>query len=225
MRLSALKHVRPLARQNGRSLTHNTLLCDIGNTNFSFSDGKKISVDDFDVSAFEEKVYFICVNPYWEKQLEKNENWINLRSYIDFSKYYESMGIDRIVCCEAVENAVIVDAGSAITVDLIEEISHKGGYIYPGFTALAKCFKDISPRLEVSFNFDLDLATMPKNTEDALSYGAIAPLVSHISSISDTLPVILTGGDAEKLFPLIPNAVIDHKLVFKGMNKIIQGRA
>lgn len=203
----------------------NSLLCDIGNTNFSFSNAKSVSAEHFDISSLDEEVFFISVNHYWEKRLEGEENWINLRSFVDFTKYYETMGIDRIMCCEAVENAIVVDAGSAITVDMIKNARHVGGYIYPGFMAMAKCFKDISPRLEVSFNFDLDLATMPRNTEDALSYGAIAPLVSHIASLSDTLPVILTGGDAEKLLPLIPNAVIDHELVFKGMRKIIQGQA
>ncbi len=203
----------------------NSLLCDIGNTNFSFSDGKKIPADDFDIASLDEEVFYIAVNPYWEERLASEERWTNLRSFVDFSKYYETMGIDRIMCCEAVENAVIVDAGSAITVDLVKASRHQGGYIYPGFTAMAKCFKDISSRLEVSFNFDLDLATMPRNTEDALSYGAIVPLVSHISSISENLPVILTGGDAERLLPLIPNAVIDRDLVFKGMRKTIQGQA
>lgn len=202
-----------------------SLFCDIGNTNFSFSDGKKVSVEHFDISSIQETVYYISVNHYWEKRLDMQENWINLRSLVNCEKYYETMGIDRIMCCEAVENAVIVDAGSAITVDLVKEGRHEGGYIYPGLTALQKCYKDISPRLEVSFNFEIDLAKMPKNTEDALSYGAIAPLVSNIRLHSESTPVILTGGDAEKLLPFFPDARIDHELVFKGMKKIIQGQA
>ena len=202
----------------------NSLLCDIGNTNFTFSDGKKISVDSFDIASIDDKVYYISVNSYWEKRLSMEKNWVNLRSFVDFDKYYKTMGIDRIMVCEAVQNAVVVDAGSAITVDVIVDGRHEGGYIYPGFTAMVKCFKDISPALEVSFNFDIDLAKMPKNTEDALSYGAIAPLLSNLREISKGLPVYLTGGDAEKLISFIPDAKIEHDLVFKGMNKILQGR-
>jgi len=205
-------------------LTHK-LLCDIGNTNFSFDNGIKVPVDAFDISSIEEEVYYIAVNHYWEKRLDMQNNWINLRSFVDFDNYYESMGIDRIMCCEAAGNAVIVDAGSAITVDLVKDTKHEGGYIYPGLKAMQKCFKSISPRLDVSFNFEIDLAKMPKNTVDALSYGAIAPLVSHIRLLSDSMPVILTGGDAERLNPFIPEATIDHELVFKGMKKIIQGQA
>jgi len=197
-------------------------LCDIGNTNFSFDDGQKFSVETFDISCMDEKVYYISVNPYWEKRLDGEENWINLRSFVDFSSYYETMGIDRIMCCEALDNALIVDAGSAITVDLIRNAKHQGGYIYPGFSAMQKTYKNISPRLEVSLNFDIDLATMPKNTEDAISFGIIAPMVSYIRSLADHLPLIITGGDAQRLHAFLPNAQVDNDLVFKGMQKIIK---
>ena len=223
MHLCAQRLEQPLSKLNGR-LLKNSLLCDIGNTNFTFSDGKKISVDNFDISSINEKVYYVSVNAYWEKRLSMQENWVNLRAFVDFDKYYKTMGIDRIMVCEGTENAVIVDAGSAITVDVVKQGKHEGGYIYPGFSAMAKCFKDISPALEISFNFDIDLAKMPKNTEDALTYGAIAPLLSSLREISKDLPVYLTGGDAEKLISLIPSAKIEHDLVFKGMNKILQGR-
>jgi type III pantothenate kinase len=66
---------------------------------------------------------------------------------------------------------------------------------------------------------------MPKNTRDALSFGAISPLISQIRKDADTKAVILTGGDAEKLLAFIPQAVIDHELVFKGMKKILEGKA
>lgn len=204
-------------------------MCDIGNTHFSFFDEKrgvhKEKAEGFDISSIREKVYYISVNHYWEKRLEFEENWVNLRAAVDFGNYYESMGIDRIACCEAVEDALIIDAGSAITVDKVQAGKHQGGYIYPGFKALEKCFKDISPRLEVSFNFDIDLATMPKNTQDALSYGVIHPLISSIKELSGEMNVIITGGDAERLHPFIPQATVDHELVFKGMKKITQGIA
>jgi len=199
-------------------------LCDIGNTNFSFDSGENFSVDSFDISSLDEKVFYISVNHYWEKRLEGEENWVNLRQYINFDDYYETMGIDRVMCCEAVGNAVVVDAGSAITVDLIRNYRHQGGFIVPGFMAMEKTYKNISPRLEVSLNFDIDLATMPKNTEDAISFGVIVPMVSYIRTLSDKLPIIITGGDAEKLHAFLPCARVDNALVFKGMKKIIKDK-
>jgi len=197
-------------------------LCDIGNTNFSFDNGEKFSAEHFDISAIDEKVYYISVNHYWEKRLEHEENWINLRSFVDFSTYYETMGIDRVMCCEALDNALVIDVGTAITVDLTRNGHHQGGYIYPGFLAMEKTYKNISSRLDVSLNFDIDLATMPKNTEDAISFGVIAPLVSYIRTLADKLPIIITGGDAEKLQNFLPCATVDTNLVFKGMKKIIK---
>ncbi len=205
------------------------ILCDIGNTHFFFYDEKrgvfKEKADEFDISSMHERVYFISVNHYWEKRLEHEENWINLRQYVDFSAFYESMGIDRIACCMAVKSALIIDAGSAITVDKVEQGEHMGGFIYPGVNAMQRCYKSISPRLEVSFNFDIDLAIMPKNTRDALSFGALSPLICSIRELSQHSDVIITGGDAEKLHPFLPHAVIDHELVFKGIKKIIEGIA
>ena len=197
-------------------------LCDIGNTNFTFDDGLNLHVEKFDISSIDEKVYYISVNHYWEKRLEHEPNWINLILHVDFDKYYKTMGIDRIMCCEAVEDALIVDAGSAITVDLVRNAKHQGGYICPGLSAMEKTYKNISPRLDVSLNFDIDLATMPKNTEDAISFGIIAPMVSYIRELADKLPIIITGGDAEKLHAFLPCATVDKNLVFKGMKKIIK---
>ena len=207
----------------------NILLCDIGNRHFHFFDEKRGTfsslADGFKPFEVKDKVYYICVNEYWQKYLQKSEKWVDIAKYINYENYYESMGIDRIVCCMAVENAVVIDAGSAITVDKVQNSKHIGGYIYPGFYAMQRTFKDISPRLDVSFNFDIDLATMPRNTRDALSYGAIATLVSSIREISENMPIIITGGDAEKLHSFIPQAKVDTDLVFKGMKKIIEGVA
>ncbi|PCI92632.1 hypothetical protein COB11_06900, partial [Candidatus Aerophobetes bacterium] len=38
---------------------------------------------------------------------------------IDKTAYYETMGIDRIIICESIQDGVIIDAGSAVTVDIV----------------------------------------------------------------------------------------------------------
>jgi len=100
------------------------LLCDVGNTSFHFDDDSnnyKESTTSFNPKSITKKVYYICVNPDVSKVLDGLDNWIDLASFIDMNNYYETMGIDRIVACEAVQNAVIVDAGSAITVDVVKD--------------------------------------------------------------------------------------------------------
>jgi len=199
------------------------LLCDIGNTSFHFYDGKKDykkDVTSFDSSSIDEKVYYICVNPKLKEVLHILKNWVDLAEYIDMNKYYNSMGIDRIMACEAVDNNIIIDAGSAITVDLVKNSKFEGGFIYAGVSAMEKTYKDISSALDYSFNFECDLDIMPKNSRDAISYGYLKTLYSEV--ISHEMQIVLTGGDAQKLASVFPTAKVDDKLIFTGMRKIIK---
>jgi type III pantothenate kinase len=199
------------------------LLCDVGNTSFHFYDGNshyKHSVASFNPQTIKEKTYYISVNESVNKQLEHLSNWHNLESFIERSKYYETMGIDRIFACEAIKNGVIVDAGSAITVDIVKYQLFQGGFIYPGKQAFQETLAQISPALQTKLSTDIDFKTLPKNTHDALSYGFLAPLRKEI--LSYDLQIFLTGGDAQFLAPLFKNAIVDELLLFKGMKKVLR---
>ena len=199
------------------------LLCDIGNTSYHFLDGLndyKEDVDDFTPSSIKKNVYFISVNAVINKHLESLENWIDLSTFIDKTKYYSTMGIDRIFAVEAIENGIIIDAGSAVTVDVVKNATFMGGFIYPGINAMQKTYENISPALAYSFNFECDLDIMPKNSQDAISYGYLKTLYSEV--ISHNLPVILTGGDAVKFKHIFQDAKIDDRLIFNSMKKIIK---
>jgi len=198
------------------------LLCDIGNTTYTFFDGTKLTkynIKEFDPKSIEEKIFYINVNPTLSSFLSSLPNWIDLSGYIDKTKYYDTMGIDRIFGCEAIENGVIVDAGSAITVDVVQENGFQGGFIYPGKDAFATSFASISKALDYEFDFTLDLKKLPKNTSQALTYGFLSGLIKEIESYN--LPIYLTGGDAKILQPFFQNAIYEPLLLFKGMAKII----
>ena len=199
------------------------LLCDIGNTSYHFLDGRddyKEDVDTFRPSLIKKNVYFISVNAVVNKRLESLENWIDLSTYIDKDKYYSTMGIDRIFALKAIENGIILDAGSAVTVDIVKNATFMGGFIYPGINAMQKTYANISPALAYSFNFECDLDIMPKNSQDAISYGYFKTLYSEV--ISHDLPIILTGGDAVKFKHIFQDAKIDDRLIFNSMKKIIK---
>ena len=199
------------------------LLCDIGNTSYHFlnSDNDyKENVTAFDPSLVKDTVYYICVNSSVQKKLEILDNWIDLKPYVDMSNYYETMGIDRIFACEAIENGVIVDAGSAITVDVVKNGVFEGGFIYPGINDMAKTYENISPALAYSFNFDLDLNRLPKNSQDAISYGFLKTLYSEV--VSYDMEIFLTGGDALELAKIFSGAQTDKALLFKGMKKVLK---
>ncbi len=198
------------------------LLCDIGNSSYHFLRGEsdsKESVSIFDPSSIKEKVYYICVNQKVKEILKDLQNWIDLSLYLDMSRYYATMGVDRVVASEAVDDAIIIDAGSAITVDVVKGSKFVGGFIYPGVRAMSQTYKSISPALDYPFNFELDLEILPKNSRDAISYGYLKTLHSEV--ISHNMNIILTGGDARELKKIFPQAEIDENLIFKGMKRLL----
>lgn len=198
------------------------LLCDIGNTSYHFLDARgsyKESVATFNPQSIKERVYYICVNAKLNAKLKNLDNWIDLKDFVDMSRYYETMGVDRVFALEAQEHGIIVDAGSAITVDLISEGEYLGGFIYPGVNAMSKTYANISTALAYDFNFDIEMHRVPKNSQDAISYGFLKTLYSEV--VSHNLPIILTGGDAQKLKKIFLDASIDEHLIFHGMKKII----
>jgi len=198
------------------------LLCDIGNTTYTFYDGKRLQkypTSSFSPETIKEDVYFISVNHPLLEVLSKLPNWHNLEERISKESFYETMGIDRVVCCAATKHGVIVDAGSAITVDVMKDGVFQGGFIYPGIQAFATCYGTISLALQTSLELDTSLEKLPKNTQGALNYGFLAPLHKEITSYD--LPVIFTGGDAKRLATFFQNATVDELLIFKGMQKFL----
>jgi type III pantothenate kinase len=202
------------------------MFCDIGNTTYTFfknGDIFKKNIKDFDPLSIKEKIYYISVNHAINKKLSTLSNWIDLEEKIDKNRYYKTMGIDRIMACEAVYNGVIVDAGSAITVDVVKEAKFIGGFIYPGIKAFKKAFSDISPALDYDFDFRCDFETLPKDTVCALSYGFLAGLKKEVES--NNLDIILTGGDAKILKNVFKQAKIDEVLIFRGMQKVLKEKS
>ncbi len=199
------------------------ILCDIGNTTvdcLSLDHRTKIGVADLDPSAFRDDVYYISVNAVLNERLWEYPNWYDLGQRVDREKYYSTMGIDRIMGCEAIEEGVIVDAGSAITVDVMSEGVYQGGFIALGLQAAQAAYARLSPALEASFNFEVDLAKMAKNTPDALTTGFLAPLIEKIQRIGK--PLYVTGGDAKVLSRYLSDAIVEEDLIFKGMKKLIE---
>ena len=198
-------------------------LCDIGNSSYHFyKDNKtfKKNIKNFDPSTIQEKIYYISVNNQVDISLKKLKNWISLENFVDRSKYYQTMGIDRIVACEVIEHGIVIDAGSAITVDKVQNGVYQGGFIYPGVYAMSQCYKNISPALAYPFHYGLNFDIMPKNSQDAISYGYLKTLYSEV--ISHQMPLYLTGGDAKLLADIFSDALVDELLLFKGMQKILQ---
>jgi type III pantothenate kinase len=199
------------------------ILCDIGNTTVDlFSNGKhtKFNAKDFEPDTVKSDVYFVSVNRAFSERIQNQSNWHDIRELINWNKYYPTMGIDRVMVCEAIEDGVIVDAGSAITVDVMDGGAYRGGFISLGLRTAQEAYARLSPALDTSFNFEVDLTIMAKNTPDALTVGFLAPLIEKIGRIRK--PLFLTGGDAFVLSQFFSGATVDEDLIFKGMKKLIE---
>ncbi|MBO5064184.1 MAG: type III pantothenate kinase [Campylobacter sp.] len=199
------------------------ILCDIGNTNATFFDGRKIwnlSIDEFNTYEPKEKIYYINVN---EKAAQKLSNplFIDIEPYIKLNSTYIGLGVDRAAACYAINNGLIVDAGSAITLDLMANGCHIGGFIMPGITTTLSSLKNISPRLDIPLNSQVDLECLPQRTQDAISYGVIKPIVNLINDFASGKSIYFTGGDGEFLSRFFAQSLYDRMLIFRGMQRAI----
>jgi type III pantothenate kinase len=164
-----------------------------------------------------QRVAYINVNPHNDDLLSAIADWENLAPKLHIEGEYEGMGIDRKVLCLSHPEGIFVDAGSAITVDRVTDGVYQGGFIYPGLQAMSKAYTAISPVLDVELNHEVDLHTLPKTTQNSVSYGTIAPIVAAIEKLRGDLPLYITGGDSEILAKHFPDAVHDEGVVFRGM--------
>ena len=205
------------------------ILCDIGNSFYHFYQLGYIWKVPVDNKKFElpnhNKLFYISVNDKASKKLKKISNLAkNIEDYIEFNSSYTGLGIDRKLACIGSKNGVVVDAGSAITVDVMQNNVHLGGYILPGLSEFQNSYKNISKKLDYKFNFRVDLnCSLPQNTRDAISYGALKSINSTINEVSRDKKIYFTGGDGKFLSKFFNNSIYDESIIFKGMLKIIKG--
>ena len=208
------------------------ILCDIGNTTFHFKTKTKdfkIGVNESLKSLFlkKDKIYFISVNKKASKKLLKYyPNSKNIEYIIDFETKYEGMGIDRKVVCSNIRNGIIIDVGSAITVDIMQKGKHTGGFILPGLASYKRIYPNISKKLSFQFSNNTNLDKIPLNTNDAINYAILNAIITPIKNIYKQykLPMYFTGGDSKVLFKYFKNTNNKHdkNLIFKSMKKIIK---
>jgi len=200
------------------------LLYDIGNTNIkAYHDGRIETIKADKKSVFpKEKFYYICVNSAYHDRLKNLENAINLEPKISLDTEYKGLGVDRKIVCKAVKNGVIVDAGSAITVDIMIDGIHKGGFITLGLRSFEQSFAKISDALVFKIDKNIDLNTLPQNTKDALNFATFQAVVGAINAVKKELPLIFCGGDGSALMRFFAEARFQEDLVFEGMKEVIK---
>ena len=203
------------------------ILADIGNTYFHVYDGQKVehlAYNEAIESYKNEPIYYISVKEELLKEIKNIKKWKDISSMITIEGEYETMGIDRKALCLSHNNGIFIDAGSAITVDIVEEGVYKGGFILLGLNASLKAYEGISLVLKTELNKNLVLNRLPKTTKDAVSYGIIASIKSLIDKHLNETPLYFTGGDGKFLSQFFKNSIYDERLVFKGMKQCLKDK-
>lgn len=146
-----------------------------------------------------------------------------------YSKY-ETLGSDRWFAMlgafsEKTTASLVVDCGTAITVDVINaEGVHLGGYILPGLTmmktSLTKDTADVSVNLDLSNHSLLPAKTTEGCVDAAILLSAVKFIeaVFNQQDVNNSMHCYLTGGDAGLLAEYLSiKFVIIPALVLKGL--------
>ncbi len=202
------------------------ILCDIGNSRMHVYDGisvRHLSHEEGIALFRESELFFICVNDSVRERIGREApGWIDISQRHRLKTDYEGLGIDREAACLGIEDGVVVDAGSAITVDVMEKGRHLGGWIWPGLSAWLSAYRDVSEKLAVELVSDVELDRLPLKTEDAVSFAILASVKTMIQRFAREKRIVVTGGDAPVVAHILPGAEIDETIVFKGMKKMIK---
>ena len=151
----------------------------------------------------------------------------------------ETLGRDRLAAAVGAtvlypgENVLIVDFGTAVTIDLVTaDNTFRGGCISPGMKTRFRALHDYTACLPLcgpTESGELQGLT----TEEAIRLGVMNSLTFEIEGYMarmekkiDDLCVIFTGGDAKYFAKRIKNAIFaDCELVFLGLNRILEFNA
>jgi type III pantothenate kinase len=142
------------------------------------------------------------------------------------------LGSDRwaaLIAARAIapEGCVVVNAGTAMTVDaLTAEGVFLGGLIVPGLATMQRALADNTAALGEGGGHYTDL---PRNTADAVYSGALSAMVGAVWHMNALLAgeikraptCLLSGGDAQLLLPLLSGKtrMVDN-LVLDGLIRI-----
>jgi type III pantothenate kinase len=204
------------------------ILIDVGNTRAHvWKDGviEHMKIDEVIARYRAHRVHYINVNLDHHDALSALANWENLSERIEIQGAYEGMGIDRKALCLSHEEGIFVDAGSAITVDRVEDGRYAGGFLLPGLQAYRRAFAGISPVLDhpiTPIDPAIDAGNLPRDTAHGISYGVIGSIVAAVEKIRGSFPVYITGGDGAMLAKQIDGSLYDDALVFLGMRKAVR---
>ncbi len=130
------------------------------------------------------------------------------------------------------EPVCVVDAGTAVTIDFVAQGKHLGGLILPGLalmqSALFSSTGDIE-RFTHPLGEDLNFEELGVDTDTAVRHGSVQAVAGAIqfairqqSESFGAFKLLLTGGDAPILIPVLDCSAADYRpmLVLEGLAEL-----
>ncbi len=149
----------------------------------------------------------------------------------------QTLGLDRVAGAVGASmlggDVMTVDAGTAVTIDIVAGGRFKGGNISPGLRLRFRSLHEFTSRLPLE-NPEGEIPAFGHDTSTAIRSGVVNGLVAEIVSAFMSarkkypeLKLILTGGDADFLasMPAIKKlnaATVDHQVVGRGLVSIFE---
>ncbi|ALO15306.1 Type III pantothenate kinase [Salinivirga cyanobacteriivorans] len=146
----------------------------------------------------------------------------------------ETLGYDRIANVVGADflfpgqNILAIDAGTALTYDLVSNSVYLGGAIAPGMQLRFDALHQHTSRLP-SLKYMPDYEVPGKTTKDSILNGVVEGIVNEIKGTINTykkeysdLITVITGGDADIFAKMIKNGIFaEPYLLAKGLNRIL----
>lgn len=142
--------------------------------------------------------------------------------------HLEKLGIDRWLQVLALagqgKDFCVVGCGTALTLDLLDDQIHRGGYILPSFYLQREALAQGTRRVQVPEGAFTDLSP-GRDTPDAVHHGILLGIVGAVEKLVRAEPsrhLVLTGGDAGLIrdFLDIANPIeIEPDLLLKGLRR------
>lgn len=146
----------------------------------------------------------------------------------------QSLGLDRLAnavganLLSSKKNTLVIDCGTCLKFDLVENGVYVGGSISPGLKMRLQSLHNFTSKLPL-IDSEIFLELIGKNTKDSILSGCFRGMLAEIQKTIDDyisqykeLEIFLTGGDHPIFVNHLKNRIFaDPFLTLKGLNEIL----
>jgi type III pantothenate kinase len=172
------------------------------------------------------------IHSAWQREVFIAKTEAEAEGLINGYRQPQTLGVDRwlgLLGLQSVTSlpAMIVDCGTAITMDILDPQSrHQGGYIAPGLRAMEAALIGNTHALQTRL-VPARVNSLPgRETAEGIAAGCLLAAVGLIERVyhqemmraDSPFNMVLMGGDADRIAThLTVPCIIDQTLIFKGL--------